>query len=357
MPVTFEEKLPFPFVQYPCGAFIGFKQTEDSEYFLCSCNYEAVLNYIKIHIRYDSPDILRYNEINKIHLLNSWDFPSSVTKNAIKNELKQDETIINYIDFKDKLCHRCNKQIPLPTACHPMYGGRFKQKFGWYILVKYYENALEPRGLRYLPELCSDDILCLVNFRFIDLFNVFREYDEISHISDEELLKILNKLDETYELGKNRFYGYPESTYNLNNVYFKVLNKQKNKINRFIEDQIRLEFNVNKIGDKWSSETILANIIYRLFPDEIIIRHYRPKILNNLELDIYIQNMSIGIEYQGIQHYKAIKHWGGESGLKKRKENDRIKKILCKKNNIKLIYFRYDEELSTEFVYNRIKMP
>jgi hypothetical protein len=37
----------------------------------------------------------------------------------------------------------------------------------------------------------------------------------------------------------------------------------------------------------------------------------------------------IAIEYQGIQHYKAIKHWGGEKGLQKRQADD--------KKNMKLV--------------------
>lgn len=47
------------------------------------------------------------------------------------------------------------------------------------------------------------------------------------------------------------------------------------------------------------------------------------------------------IEYQGEQHFKAIKVWGGEEGLLLRQKNDNIKREYCRKNNIPLIEINY----------------
>jgi len=33
------------------------------------------------------------------------------------------------------------------------------------------------------------------------------------------------------------------------------------------------------------------------------LRHYRPDFLQGLELDIFIDELKIGMEYQGIQHF------------------------------------------------------
>jgi hypothetical protein len=54
------------------------------------------------------------------------------------------------------------------------------------------------------------------------------------------------------------------------------------------------------------------------------------------------------IEYDGRQHYKSIKLYGGEEGLKKRKHNDFLKTFYCLKNNIKLIRIKYDQDILEE---------
>ena len=91
-----------------------------------------------------------------------------------------------------------------------------------------------------------------------------------------------------------------------------------------------------------------------IYSDVQLKRHHRPQILEGLELDIFIPHLNIGIEYQGIQHYKPIKHWGGEEALKKTKERDNKKRLLCVKNNITLIYFEYTETLTLKLVNDRI---
>lgn len=76
--------------------------------------------------------------------------------------------------------------------------------------------------------------------------------------------------------------------------------------------------------------------------------------MEGLELDIYIYELRLGIEYQGIQHFKPMKHWGGKEGFEKLKERDAKKKLICNQKSIKLLYFRYDENLTTEYVREKI---
>lgn len=47
------------------------------------------------------------------------------------------------------------------------------------------------------------------------------------------------------------------------------------------------------------------------------------------------------IEYQGKQHYKPIKHFGGTKQFEKTIKNDEIKREYCKSNNIPLIEIPY----------------
>jgi len=66
---------------------------------------------------------------------------------------------------------------------------------------------------------------------------------------------------------------------------------------------------------------------------------------NKLKFDFYLPKYNICIEYDGLQHYKPIKHWGGEDGLSKRMCNDEIKNKYCRDNNIKMIRIKYNDDI------------
>jgi len=59
--------------------------------------------------------------------------------------------------------------------------------------------------------------------------------------------------------------------------------------------------------------------------------------------DFYLPEQNIAIEYDGEPHYKAVKYYGGEKGLKERQNRDKLKNQYCKENNIKLIRIPYWE--------------
>lgn len=64
-----------------------------------------------------------------------------------------------------------------------------------------------------------------------------------------------------------------------------------------------------------------------------------------LPFDFYLPDYNVCIEYNGMQHYKPIEYFGGESGFKKRVVNDKIKKEYCHDNNILLITIKYNEKI------------
>jgi hypothetical protein len=59
----------------------------------------------------------------------------------------------------------------------------------------------------------------------------------------------------------------------------------------------------------------------------------------NLELDCYNPKLKLGVEYNGIQHYKYEKHLhsGDENNLKLQQERDKLKLLRCTENNIHLV--------------------
>ena len=65
------------------------------------------------------------------------------------------------------------------------------------------------------------------------------------------------------------------------------------------------------------------------------------KNINKLPFDFYLPDYNTCIEYDGIQHFKPIEHFGGNIGFLKLKQNDSIKANFCLKNNISLIRISY----------------
>ena len=114
------------------------------------------------------------------------------------------------------------------------------------------------------------------------------------------------------------------------------------------ENRVRARYGIPPIGEAWVSETLLFKNLKEIFPKHEVIHHARPNWLGRQHLDIYIPKKGIAFEYQGSQHKKPIEYFGGEEGLKKRKKLDLKKEILCKENNVKLIYIYYDEDYSID---------
>ena len=59
-----------------------------------------------------------------------------------------------------------------------------------------------------------------------------------------------------------------------------------------------------------------------------------------MELDCYNEELGLAFELQGRQHYKPIKHWGGEKGFARTIRRDIHKRTECMKHGVEL--FRID---------------
>jgi very-short-patch-repair endonuclease len=73
-----------------------------------------------------------------------------------------------------------------------------------------------------------------------------------------------------------------------------------------------------------------------------------------LKFDFYLPDYNLCIEYDGEQHYKIVEYWGGEKGLKYRKNNDIIKDNYCKENNINLLRISYKDFNNIETILKNI---
>lgn len=120
------------------------------------------------------------------------------------------------------------------------------------------------------------------------------------------------------------------------------------------ENMARQYMGIAKRGEGWVSETELFYKIKKLFSEYEVLQHASPDWLSPQHLDIFIPDLKLAIEYQGLQHIKSINFFGGEKAFIENQKRDLRKKQLCEKYNIELIYI-YDNE-NKEQVENKIKM-
>ena len=199
-----------------------------------------------------------------------------------------------------------------------MYGGSFKQTYGWYINKQQYEfgiflTPVNPSLLQVMLDECPNAIFTHI------------EKDEYRNLNEEH-----------------------------NVADYEITQQQNNEIHKIIENSVREKIGFKKVGEAWVNETILFNTVKSMFPGYHVVHHYRPDFLKGLEIDVYIEELETGFEYQGIQHYQPIKHFGGEKSHNDLKTRDMLKKKLCKDNCIKLIYIKYIEDVSESLIKSKM---
>ena len=139
-----------------------------------------------------------------------------------------------------------------------------------------------------------------------------------------------------------------------------IVNRQGTDIIREYRESIRPKRNKiyeevikqGKAGGKWKSEQQAYALVSSIYPDAIYQHH--EDWLDLQSLDIFIPSLSIAIEYQGVQHFSSVDIFGGEEGLKDRKERDAKKRRLCELHGIDLIDWNYNEPLTKDFIFGKI---
>ena len=102
-------------------------------------------------------------------------------------------------------------------------------------------------------------------------------------------------------------------------------------------------------------ECILWRKLQQKYPNMTIIHEYHNSdILGKKSIDIFIDDLKIGIEYQGGQHFKPIKIFGGYNGFLKIAKRDEEKYKECKENGIKLLYFTTETWNITENYIDKV---
>lgn len=79
----------------------------------------------------------------------------------------------------------------------------------------------------------------------------------------------------------------------------------------------------------------------------------------NLELDCYSPKLKLGVEYNGIQHYKFIPHFHkNKEAFRNQQYRDELKRRMCYDNNVTLIEVPYtikNKDIPL-FLFNKLKL-
>ncbi len=233
--------------------------------------------------------------------------------------------------------------------------------------LKYYEKNLDIKrtstflantifNIKYKLDIdiSAKDLICLnKNFtKFIK--NKYNEIEAYCEISLQKKKKDLN-IDNYLKYIRKKYSS--ETTYcspilcgipydlklldlnkkNMQEMAFYSINEVNNfckDISREAENLLRTKMKIPKIGEGWIGETELYYKIKQTFPSLNIIPHYKAEWLGRQHLDIFIKELNIAFEYQGLQHFKPVNLFGGEEALRKNIKRDKIKASKCKRNKV-----------------------
>jgi hypothetical protein len=218
-----------------------------------------------------------------------------IIKAKQKHGNKYDYTNINYI----------NKHSVLDIIC-PIHG-EFKQKAKWH---------LESYGCQKCGWKAVGDSKRFKNDKFItkslEIHTNKYDYSNVIYINAHNKVKIICSIHGEFEQTPSN--------------HLKGQGCSKCKSSK---------------GEKIIREFLLINNI-KYLPQHRF-NGCKDKIM--LPFDFYLPDYNVCIEYNGEQHYRSIKYWGGLDNLKSIRKRDKIKKRYCYINSIPLIIIRYNEDI------------
>lgn len=126
----------------------------------------------------------------------------------------------------------------------------------------------------------------------------------------------------------SQFSRYPE---------FEAKRRIIQKMIRKAENEVRTEKGFTIVGTL-VNESILYSKLKEHFSSYNVVSQFRPKWLGRQSLDIYIEELKVGVEYQGDQHTRPVEFFGGAEAFEKTKHRDQKKWDRCRRNGCRLVY-------------------
>lgn len=311
--------------------FPGFSESPEGEVYLCSCFKTAVVVWQRVVLssqRFDigkGPWTIVGLDSVETHIevaseaLFAMAFPFEITRKSLFRFPGVDN-----LPWKTGLCHACAPDAPFSEMKISTPGSR--SLFEIYFLRESLRRGYVPH---YLVGLGRGEI----DREFVDA-----DMGELADLEKVAYRKYRLSVD-SIQIEKTR-------------LEFK---EAKNRIQVEIHMGLKNTFPNASWWSPFKSEEKLAQLISKLFPSLRIERNVRLAVLGGLELDLFIRDLSLGIEYNGEQHYKPVEYFGGEAKFAQQIQRDERKRELCRELGIRLIEFRYDEVLDEATVRKKLE--
>lgn len=261
------------------------------------------------------------------------------TDYVIENLIPEDESINHIVIFTDD-----HKEV-IQLMNHLVYSAVLGDNFGGYKLLG--------EDLCYYLKFCGDDSLIYT----MKVPNSLMYYQGYATRKDTNPY-ILYSTRKNIELLIKK--GYFETEFelfrNLKNTLMPFLQEMYLKAKRYENGDYDWKTAKSKlksdliekgiIKSKWKNEQSLFLLVKKIYPNAIF--QYRPNWLSPQSLDIYIPELNVGIEYQGIQHYTEVEFFGGKKAFEHRVALDEKKREICRRLKVRLIEWNYNIDITNK---------
>ncbi len=332
----FRESLPLPVVTYThdYGTWLTFQASEDAQPHICGCHRNACATFLRLNAKSGT-----YHRLKDSSLVDHFLSRSNCSFNKLA--ASSIEELMALPIFKDGLCHICNRRVPSIRWSNLDEHSFALQHFGWYFRVAQYAAGVEPHGG--------------FEFDFLD-----PELKALAVLDPRSTRRKIGEFTSKYGLGWGaldrpagifgNLYPGAEEMRQLQ----QELNLQEKKMSRLVEKRFRQSLGFPEHGKTGGSEIILYWIVKALFQPRDVLRRARLPFLGGMELDIFIPSLNFAIEYQGEQHFRAFKHFGGAKQFKAVRQRDAKKITLCKESGVDLRFVTFADKLTEDEIAKKL---
>jgi hypothetical protein len=269
---------------------------------------------------------------------------------------KYDYSKVNYLNSHIKACIICLEhgefwQLP---NCHlnykgcPMCGREHKNEWRKLTTEKFIQKAKQVHGDKYdysqVQYINSAQKICIK----------CPEHGEFFQLSNNHFKNGCPKCGGSKALNKEEFierairihgkiYDYSKSEYKNNKTKICIICPKHGEFWQKPIIHLYEKSGCTKCRRSKGEETIEQWLINHNIQFETQKKFKDCKNKLPLPFDFYLLNYNICIEYDGIQHFKSKKFYGGIDALFIRQKNDKIKDQYCIDNNIDLLRIPYTE--------------
>lgn len=262
------------------------------------------------------------------------------------------EIIKNLKNSKNITCEKCNPKLPT-KGTEEYFKKCLKENGDFYELISPYKNSSTPAS--FIHKKCGTKFTCRPGY----LIFCVRHEKENAPCPKCQGVKGIKKTNEEFQNDIDQKFG--KNVYTLISEYRGrdkpvVVKHSCGHIYEVTPDTLLLK-NTDQGCPACAPQSKGQEIIKKFlkkkkidFKTEHCFKELKDVHYLRFDFIIFDSNKDIilAIEFDGRQHYDAVKHWGGESYLKKLQEHDKMKDEYCKSNNIPLLRIPYWEEENIE---------